>query len=623
MCGICGTFHYIGSEPVAEASIRRMMDTIVHRGPDDAGVHLDGTLGLGFRRLAILDLSPAGHQPMSDPAGRVWVAFNGEIYNFRALRAELEAKGHRFRSHCDTEVIVQGFVEWGDEVLNRLEGMFGLAVWEPRRRRLLLARDQLGIKPVYYTLQDGKLHFGSEIRPILAALPAKPGLDLEAAAEFLRYRYTPAPRTIYAGIHKLAAGEKLVVQCGEATLSRYYTHAPEPFSPAPRPDDAAEQLLSLYETAVQRHLMSDVPVGLLLSGGLDSGLLLGLMAKHGRDWPTFSVGYGTSFRDDELTDAARTAQLFGARHHEVRIDRATFERELPKIVAAVEEPVASSSVVPMYFVCGRARQDVKVALIGQGPDELCGGYTRHLGVHYGHLWRDLPGPLRRAASALLSRMPRAESLRRGLYSLDEPEPLRRYQQVFSLAAEATLQGLFRPGHVPAATGPAPVEGWEALRPQLRALDELNAFQLLEVRSSLPDELLLYGDKLSMAHALEARVPYLDRPLVEYLQRLPASLKIRRGMRKWIHRRVCGRFLPPEILRRKKRGFAVNVVDDWFRGSFQGKVNDCLADPQSRIYQHLDPAAVAALQQRHASGQEDQHKLLFSLVVLEQWLRQAA
>jgi asparagine synthase (glutamine-hydrolysing) len=220
-------------------------------------------------------------------------------------------------------------------------------------------------------------------------------------------------------------------------------------------------------------------------------------------------------------------------------------------------------------------------------------------------------------------MRRAESLRRGLYSLDEPEPLRRYQQVFSLAAEATLQGLFRPGHVPAATGPAPVEGWEALRPQLRALDELNAFQLLEVRSSLPDELLLYGDKLSMAHALEARVPYLDRPLVEFLQRLPASLKIRRGMRKWIHRRVCSRFLPAEILRRKKRGFAVNVVDDWFRGSFQGKVNDCLADPQSRIYQHLAPRAVAALQQRHASGQEDQHKLLFSLVVLEQWLRQAA
>ncbi len=623
MCGICGTFNYTGSEPVAETSIRRMMDTIVHRGPDDAGLHLDGTLGLGFRRLAILDLSPAGHQPMSDPTGRVWVAFNGEIYNFRALRAELEGKGYRFRSHCDTEVIVQGFVEWGDAVLNRLEGMFGLAVWEPRRRRLLLARDQLGIKPVYYTLAEGKLHFGSEIRALLAALPAKPGLDLEAAAEFLRYRYTPAPRTIYAGIQKLAAGEMLVVQNGTATLSRYYTHAPEPFDPAPRADEAAEQLLALYETAVQRHLMSDVPVGLLLSGGLDSGLLLGLMAKHGRDWPTFSVGYGTSFRDDELTDAARTAALFGARHHEVRIDRVTFERELPKIVAAVEEPVASSSVVPMYFVCGRARQDVKVALIGQGPDELCGGYTRHLGVHYGQLWRDLPGPLRRAASALLGRMPRAESLRRGLYSLDEPEPLRRYQQVFSLAAEATLQGLFRPGHVPAATGPGTVEGWEALRPQLRALDELNAFQLLEVRSSLPDELLLYGDKLSMAHALEARVPYLDRPLVEYLQRLPASLKIRRGMRKWIHRRVCGRFLPAEILRRKKRGFAVNVVDDWFRGSFQGKVNDCLADPQSRIYQHLDPAAVTALQQRHASGQEDQHKLLFSLVVLEQWLRQAA
>jgi asparagine synthase (glutamine-hydrolysing) len=623
MCGICGTFHYASNQPVAEAEIRGMMDTIVHRGPDDAGVHLDGNLGLGFRRLAILDLSPAGHQPMSDPTGQVWVAFNGEIYNFKELRAELEGKGHRFRSHCDTEVIVLGFLEWGDAVLDHLEGMFGLAVWEPRRRRLLLARDQLGIKPVYYTLQGGTLHFGSEIRPILAALPTHPALDLEAAAEFLRYRYTPAPRTLHAGIHKLAAGEKLVVHQGTATLSRYYTFAPEPFAPVPRAAEAAEQLLALYENAVRRHLISDVPVGLLLSGGLDSGLLLGLMAKHGKAWPTFSVGYGTSFRDDELIDAARTAELFGATHHEVRIDRAQFEAELPRIVGAVEEPVASSSIVPMYFVCGRARQDVKVALIGQGPDELCGGYTRHLGVRYGHLWRNLPGPVRRAASSLLGRLPRAESLRRGLYSLGEAEPLRRYQQVFSLANEATLQGLFRPGHVPAATGPAPVEGWEALRPQLRALDELNAFQMLEVRSSLPDELLLYGDKLSMAHALEARVPYLDRPLVEHLQRLPASFKVRHGVRKWIHRQVCRKFLPAEILARKKRGFAVNVVDDWFRGSLQGQVNNCLADPQSQLYQHLDPQAVAALQRRHATGEEDQHKLLFSLVVLEQWLRQNA
>ena len=240
MCGICGTFHYASNQPVAEAEIRGMMDTIVHRGPDDAGVHLDGNLGLGFRRLAILDLSPAGHQPMSDPTGQVWVAFNGEIYNFKELRAELEGKGHRFRSHCDTEVIVLGFLEWGDAVLDRLEGMFGLAVWEPRRRRLLLARDQLGIKPVYYTLQGGTLHFGSEIRPILAALPTRPALDLEAAAEFLRYRYTPAPRTLHAGIHKLAAGEKLVVHQGAATLSRYYTFAPDPFAPIPRAEEAAE-----------------------------------------------------------------------------------------------------------------------------------------------------------------------------------------------------------------------------------------------------------------------------------------------------------------------------------------------------------------------------------------------
>lgn len=619
MCGICGQYNFTSGAPVDARAIERMMDTIVHRGPDDSGMHIAGPLGLGFRRLSIIDLS-TGHQPMSDQAETVWVVFNGEIYNFQELRVELESHGHVFRSNCDTEVIVHGYKQWGDAVLDRFNGMFGLAIWDAPKRRLVLARDPMGIKPLYFSLQNGTLWFGSEIRPIRAAFPAPPAVDLEAVALFLRYRYTPAPRTMFAGIQKLAAGEKLVVENGRAQISRYYRFEPAPFDPQPRVDEAAEKLLELYKAAVKRHLISDVPLGLLLSGGMDSGLLLGLMSLHGKDWPTFTVGYGASFRDDELTDAAQTARIYGAQHHSVRIDQSTFEDVLPKIVEVLEEPIASSSIVPMYFVCQRAREVVKVALIGQGPDELFGGYKRHLGVRYGAAWRALPRWARAGSAAIARHLPRNDTLKRGLYSLNEDDQLRRFQQVFSIVPGATLDGLFQPGLLPNGADGEAMVCWEGYRPAMSRLDELNAFQLLELRSSLPDELLMYGDKMSMIHSLEVRVPYLDREVVEHVQQLGSSFKVRHGVRKWLHRRVCHRFLPTEILRRKKRGFAVNVVDNWFRQSLQGRIKEYLVDEQSLLYRYLRHSAVMDLLQRHSSRRGDHHKILFSLVVLEQWLR---
>jgi asparagine synthase (glutamine-hydrolysing) len=478
----------------------------------------------------------------------------------------------------------------------------------------------MGMKPVYFSVQDGRLLFGSEIRPVRTALAAPPAVDVEAMALFLRYRYTPAPRTMFAGIQKLAAGQKLVVENGRITLSRYYQFKPEPFGPPPSDGEATEQLLELYKAAVKRHLMSDVPLGLLLSGGIDSGLLLGLMSLYGKDWPTFTVGYGASFRDDELDDAAATAQIYGAQHHAVRVDQPTFEAALPRIVDILEEPVASSSIVPMYFVCQKAREVVKVALIGQGPDELFGGYRRHRGVYFGGAWRALPRWMRSGARAVLGRLPRNESLRRGFHSLDEEDQLRRFQQVFSLVPGATLGGLFRPDILPDAGSGEAMGCWTDLRPAMEGLDELNAFQMLEMRSSLPDELLMYGDKLSMAHSLEVRVPYLDREVVEFGQRLGGSFKVRLLTQKWLHRRVAREFLPPSILRRKKRGFAVNVVDQWFRKSIEGRMGSYLADSQSLLYAYLNHKAVNHLIVRHANGAEDNHKVLFSLVVLEEWLR---
>ena len=619
MCGICGQFNFARNEPVEPDTIRQMAESIRHRGPDDEGYFFDGPVGLGFRRLSIIDLA-GGHQPMSDAEETVWVIFNGEIYNFKELRAELEQRGHSFRTRSDTEVIIHGYKEWGTEVFNHLNGMFGLAIWDVKKKRLVVARDAMGIKLIYYRIENGQLTFGSEIRAVLAAENSKPEVDPVALNLFLRFRYTPSPLTIFQGIRKLAPGTMLIVEGGRCREERWYNYTPVPFSSPKEDKEATHELLELYRGAVRRHLLSDVPVGILLSGGLDSGLLLALMNEQGGPWPTYSVGYGETFADDELADAKETAALLGARHIPMRLDRAEFERSLPKIVECLEEPIAASSIVPMYFVSQRARQDVKVALIGQGPDELFGGYKRHLGVHYGNWWRGLPQGLRSMVGFAVNGLPRNETLKRGVASLGTEDRLRRYQDVFSLAPATTIDGLFRDDLLPEGQDRELVDYWRGLVPQMLHADELGGFQLLEIRSSLPDELLMYADKLSMAHSLEIRVPYLDRTVVEYVQRLGANLKVRNGTRKWLHRRVCQSYLSPRILKRKKRGFASNVVDQWFHSSLNGRLSDTLLDGSSLIFNLLKPEPVRRLLETHRSGRQDNHKLLFSLVMLEQWLR---
>jgi asparagine synthase (glutamine-hydrolysing) len=616
MCGICGQIKLDGDEPVDLETIRRMARTITHRGPDDEGYFQDGPVGFGFRRLSIIDLS-GGHQPMFDAQQTVCIVFNGEIYNYKELRAELESHGHLFQTSSDTEVIIYGYKQWGTKVFDHLNGMFGVAIWDIKRKHLVVARDAMGIKLVYYRLANGTLSFGSEIRPVLASENSRIEVDPVALNLFLRYRYTPSPLTIFQGVRKLAPGTMLIVENGQCREERWYNFTPEPFPEPPDDRDATEELFELYRAAVKRHLLADVPVGILLSGGLDSGLLLALMNEHGRNWAAYTVGYGKSYVDDELADATETASLLGARHTQVQLDQAEFEKSLPDIVRFLEEPVAASSIVPMYFVCKRARQDVKVALIGQGPDELFGGYTRHLGVQYGSYWRGMPKGIQSLAASVVSLLPRQETLKRGIQSLGGSDRLSRYQDVFSIVPAETVNGLFREtnGHFRGL-----VEFLEPLKPQMENLDELGGFQLVEIRSSLPDELLMYADKLSMAHSLEARVPYLDRTVVEYAQRLGAGYKVRGGERKWLHRRVCEKFLPRAILNRKKRGFAANVVDDWFNASAKGKMTELLLDEKSLMFSLLDPKPVKKLLADHQSRRQDNHKLLFSLALFEQWLR---
>jgi asparagine synthase (glutamine-hydrolysing) len=617
MCGIYGQLNFASAKPVVQADVRRATSTIAHRGPDDEGFFFDGPLGLGFRRLSIIDLG-GGHQPMSDQGQTVWIVFNGEIYNFKELRSTLQSKGHVFQTNSDTEVIIHGYREWGEDVFNHLNGMFGVAIWDTQRRKLIVARDAMGIKPVYYRESDGVLTFSSEIRALLATGDAD--LDPTALNLFLRYRYTPSPLTLFDGIRKLAPGTALVVENGEPRVVRWYQYRPTPFAPPKSFNQAKEELTALYKSALKRHLISDVPVGLLLSGGIDSSLLLALMKGEGSRWPTYTVGYGNSFAQDELDDAKKTAAYFESDHVSLELTAETFEQQLPKVVASLEEPVAASSIVPMYLICERARQDVKVVLIGQGPDELFGGYQRHLGIRYGELWRKTPPSFRHLAAGLLSMVPRNESLKRGMYSLHVENRLRRYQNVFSILPGAEIDGLFQDDLLAADAGDRILECWADLEPAVNETDELGGFQFLEIRSSLPDELLIYGDKLSMAHGLEGRVPYLDREVVEYAQRLDASLKVRWGGRKVLHRAICTDFLPPDVIRRKKRGFAANVVDEWFRKTLSRHMDSMLLDSSSLMYRYLKLPAVSRLLSAHKNGVSDNHKILFSLVVFEMWLR---
>jgi asparagine synthase (glutamine-hydrolysing) len=455
----------------------------------------------------------------------------------------------------------------------------------------------------------------------LAGAPTQPDIEPVALNLFLRYRFAPSPYTVLQGIRKLAPGTMLSVTSDGCEVRRWYRYRPSPFAPKKSAVDVQEELTEIYKRAVKRHLISDVPVGLLLSGGLDSGLLLSLMNLSGNSWPTYTVGYGSSYADDELADGADTARRLGSRHVELRIDRDTFERTLPRIVSCLEEPIAASSVVPMYFVCERARQDVKVALSGQGPDELFGGYLRHIGVRYGHAWSRLPEWVRTPLSSGVAALPRSETLKRGVYALGVLGRLKRYQHVLSLLPGRVIDGLFQPGLIDPDAGDAILESWVELEPLMDQTDDLGGLQYLELRSTLADELLMYSDKLSMAHGLELRVPYLDKELVEYVERLSASFKVRRGIRKWIHRRVAERFVPRQVLTRKKRGFAVNVVDSWFSSAVAGNIGEVLLDDQCLMYSYLRPEAVAGLLEEHRSGRSDNHKVLFSLVLLEQWLRQ--
>jgi asparagine synthase (glutamine-hydrolysing) len=620
MCGIFGYLHLADRAPADRAVLARMGAQILHRGPDDAGIWVDQEFGFGMQRLSIIDVS-GGHQPIFNEDESAAVVCNGEVYNFRELRAELEQRGHRFRTGSDTEVIVHAYEEYGLDFVRRLDGMFGFALWDKRARRLLIGRDALGIKPLYLYRTPKLLAFASEAKSLFALPGFAARLDPAAARDFLSLGYVPAPRAIFAGVEKLAPGTMLVAADGRQELRTFWSL---PRSPAPpRSDaDAAAELRHELERAVVAQMVSDVPIGAFLSGGLDSSAVVAFMARHtSHAVKTYSIGFAGSSGSavfNELPYAKRVAERFGTDHHEIVVNPDVLGL-LPKLQWHLDEPVADSAALTTYLVAELARREVTVILSGVGGDEIFAGYNRYLDQHYGASYARIPRFLRDGVIAPLAR--RLPS--------DRHHPVFkkfRYLRAFVLGQQLGLAkryrsyvGVFDDTALGALTGQAPVAttAVENAFAEFAALDPIAQCMAVDIVTQLPDDLLALTDRASMAVSLECRVPLLDQRLVEFAAGLPGTQRMRRGEPKSLMKRALHGVLPEEILHREKRGFGA-PVGAWLKKELL-PVAQRILSPQAIEQRGLFRAStVDEMWKRHLSGHDDLSDQLFALLALELW-----
>lgn len=621
MCGIYGVFRFDAS-PVEPELLSRMGDAIVHRGPDDQGRHVDGGCGIGMRRLSIID--PAGgHQPISSADARTWVVCNGEIYNFRELRAGLQAEGRRFRTASDSEVLLHLYERYGDAFVDHLRGMFGFAVWDSRRRRLILGRDRLGIKPLYLYRTPRMIAFASEAKALLPLVEKRIEIDPSALVDYLHLGYVAAPKSLFAGITKLPPASTLTIEGGRVDERRYW-RLPAEVDHTGDEHEWSMRIRESIERSVRRQMVSDVPIGAFLSGGIDSSAVVAFMARNSdRPIRTYSIGFEGGKAEalyNELPYAHRVAQQFGTEHREIVV-RPDVVELMPRLVWHMDEPIADSAAITTYLVSKFAREDVKVILSGVGGDELFGGYRRYLGEHYLALLHRVPPALVRTATGVARRLPsdrhgRLSNLsrlaRQFLESagLSADERYRSYVQVLDRErARATLRA-------PAAESP---DALAAAFADARSADPVNRLFEVDAATQLPDDLLMLTDRMSMAVSLECRVPLLDEELVELATAIPGSSKIRGGRQKHLMKEALKDVLPQEILHREKRGFGT-PMGAWLKGTLAASLDSLLSPESIGRRGLLEPLAVAKLVADHRASRVDGTDALLALMNLELWCR---
>ena len=624
MCGISGKLYFDSARPVEREILERMNAVLAHRGPDDAGIYCDGPIGLAHRRLSIIDLSPAGHQPMSNEDGTIWIVFNGEIYNFQSLRPDLLHRGHRFRSNTDTEVILHLYEDHGTDCLRFLRGMFAFAIWDGPRRQLFLARDRLGKKPLSYQQDAQGLRFASEVKAILqdSEVTARP--DPVGISHYLTYGYVPGSGSAFLGVRKLPPGHYLTWRDGRTEVVRYWRLRRDQKQERSE-EEWCQEILARLEEAVRLRMISDVPLGAFLSGGIDSSAVVALMSRAGAGpVKTFSIGFEEP-EYDELKYARQVAERFGTEHHElvVRPDAVAI---LPKLAWHYDEPFADSSAVPTYYVAQMTRQYVTVALNGDAGDESFGGYDRYVANLLAASFDRWPGAglLRHAIRCGLRLLPqsgtRTSLLYRGRRFLDglTETPERRYARWFCHFYGDRRAALCTPEF-------QAVGGEDALEVLLAAYRESDAPDFgdatlgVDAGLYLPDDLLVKVDIASMAHSLEARSPFLDHEFMEFAATIPFELKVRGRVKKYILKRALAGLLPERILHRPKMGFGV-PIDHWLRHELREVAYETLLGSRAASRGYFQVRTVRRMLDEHMQGKAGWHYLLWNLLMLELWHR---
>jgi len=620
MCGIVGLMYHDRQKPVRQESVKKMCDTLVHRGPDDEGFYVDRNVGIGMRRLTVIDLS-TGHQPMTNEDGRYWIVFNGEIYNYPELRKELESKGHRFSTHTDTETIVHAYEEFGEACVERLNGMFAFALWDREEEKLVLARDRLGVKPLYYYEGADRFVFGSELKAVLADPNVPRVIDFRALDRFLTFEYIPSPLSVFQGILKLPPGHLLTLEKGKTSLKQYWNlptyvhHKSE--------EELTEVFYDLMKDAVKIRLISDVPLGAFLSGGVDSSTIVCMMSElMNQPVKTFSIGFDDPSYN-ELDYARAVAKHYGAEHQDLIIQPNVVDL-VEDLIKYLDEPLADVSVFPTYLVSKLAREQVTVVLSGDGGDELFGGYDWYLAEKISRSYQKLPLSIRTELIPFLMNAVPPASQKKGFVNKAKrfvegtqlPEALQHFRWNIFLSEDRKAT-LYRDGLSASLAGESAYAPHLSYLREMQGSDPLWQQQYADIKTYMVDDILVKVDRMSMANSLEARTPFLDYRIAEFAAGLPPDLKLKGFKTKWFLKQAMRKKLPPFVIDRKKEGFSI-PMKNWLKGDLNPMMQDLLSPDRINNEGLFQSDDIEKMKKEHLAGTANHAHQLWSLMVFETW-----